>query len=277
MDALWWRQTIGAMDKVSPTLPSLILPKCVLAFGRRSDSRLAMLWAYFDESGEHDHVTGHLKQLTIGGWIGPRERWKQFDSEWAAALDRAKIKTMFHMVNFENRTGEFAIEKGWDDDKRKMVLNELLEIIARNINSGIGFTNRVFKLRPKDHFPDTYENNLIDCLMHIANESAYSYAEKISVVFAKHKDYRQPRVQKLFDFMNYGDARLGTLAVSDPIEVRPLQAADIIAYEIKQLQRNDGLNRRYPLRRLEELGCHFRFSGATSFPLVPRVSVLPSL
>ena len=57
--------------------------------------------------------------------------------------------------------------------------------------------------------------------------------------------------------MNYGDARLGTVGTDNPANLCQLQAADIIAYEISRMQR-DGVPQRYPLRRLEELGCLFR-------------------
>ena len=49
-----------------------------------------MLWAYFDESGEHHKETGHLTQLTVGGWIPTSETWKAFEGEWKLALERAE-------------------------------------------------------------------------------------------------------------------------------------------------------------------------------------------
>jgi Protein of unknown function (DUF3800) len=223
----------------------------------KADEGILMLWAYFDESGEHDRKTGHLRQLTVGGWIAPRDAWMKFDDEWSKALKWAEIP-MFHMADFEAYRGQFT---GWTNQKHKDVLNVLLKIIGENIRDGLGFTNRVFKLEPKQHFSDTYESSLLDCLMHVANRSAYTYGDQVSVVFAKHSDYRKNRIQKIFDFMNYGDAQLGTLAVSDPINVLPLQAADILAYEFQFLNRDDlsGV-RRYPIRRLKEFGCKFRIS-----------------
>ena len=49
-----------------------------------------MLWAYFDESGEHHKETGHLTQLTVGGWIATSETWKAFEGEWKLALERTE-------------------------------------------------------------------------------------------------------------------------------------------------------------------------------------------
>jgi hypothetical protein len=238
------------------------------ALGWGASEGIVMLWAYFDESGEHDRTTGHLRQLTIGGWVAPRAAWEKFDDEWAAALQWAEIP-MFHMADFERYEGPF---KGWKKEKHEAVLNTLLEIIAKHIKDGLGFTNKVFHTQPSHHFTDTYENGLIDCLMHVANRSAYTYQDKVSVVFAKHNDYRKGRVQRVFDFMNYGDARLGSLVVSDPISVLPLQAADIVAYELQHLNRDDySSTNRYPFRRLKELGCVFRISTAASSPWVHEI------
>src|SRR5262249_15461916 len=161
-----------------------------------------MLWAYFDESGEHDKETGHLTQLTVGGWIAPCEAWKAFDRAWKGALERAEIP-MFHMADFERYEGDFSEDKGWTKEKHERLLNELLDIIGAHLKNSFAFTNRVFAQKPKQHFPDTYENNLIDCLMVLADQSIHSlsFNDKISVVFAKHKDYREPRIKRIFDHM----------------------------------------------------------------------------
>jgi hypothetical protein len=60
-----------------------------------------MLFAYFDESGEHDLTTGELIRLTLGGLVAPKEAWKSFEQEWRAALAWAGIE-MFHMADFES-------------------------------------------------------------------------------------------------------------------------------------------------------------------------------
>ena len=53
-----------------------------------------MLWAYFDESGEHD-ASGALRALTIGGLVAPFEAWQQFEKEWRGALRSEGLST-FH-------------------------------------------------------------------------------------------------------------------------------------------------------------------------------------
>jgi hypothetical protein len=219
-----------------------------------------MLWAYFDESGQHDPNTGHLVRLTIGGLVAPDDAWRSFEIEWKAALDEAAL-TAFHMTDFERYEGEF---RGWAEDRHREFLNRLLEIIAWHAKDCIGFSNTVFN--PKKQFRETYENGLIDSLMHLALRSNRGHADKVSVVFARHKSYGESNIRKIFHFMDqYRDNRLGSLSVDDPASKLPLQAADIVAYEIQRLQRYFiKNNRRYPMRRLEELGCHFRISSEVS-------------
>jgi hypothetical protein len=216
--------------------------------GWRPDSEIAMLWAYFDESGEHEPETGRLKQLTIGGWIASGEEWTRFSKEWRSVLERAGISA-FHMRDFAHSKGDF---RDWTEEKRRAVLNQLLETIARNVMVGLGFTSRVVDAEPSMQFPNAYESALVSCLLHVAGLSARS-ERKVSVVFARHEEFRGARIQRFFDIVNFGGAQLATFAVSDPRNVEPLQAADIVAYELQRFNR-DGTER-YPLCRLQELGC----------------------
>ena len=57
-----------------------------------------MLWAYFDESGEYDRVTGRLNRLTLGGCIAPSNAWQQLDIERKAALrGRRRSESFTHV------------------------------------------------------------------------------------------------------------------------------------------------------------------------------------
>jgi hypothetical protein len=90
-----------------------------------------MLTGYFDESGELDPVTGHLKNLTIGGSFAPFEVWQDVSAAWKFALANEGVK-MLHMADFEHYRGEFEwhLPNGERDKQRhERFLNALLDII----------------------------------------------------------------------------------------------------------------------------------------------------
>jgi hypothetical protein len=222
-----------------------------------------MLWAYFDESGFHDRASGKLLRLSFGGCMAPCESWSGFDAEWKEALESEHIDC-FHMADFEawRPPFDFKSEDGSRDHERhNRLLNDLLEIIARRSQWAFGFSRNV--TIAGQTFRDTYEWCAIDTIMRLANGSAYRYEDEISVMFARHKDFAQQHLEGYFGLMNYGDARLRTIDTDVPSKLCQLQAADIIAYEVSRMER-DGIPRRYPIKKLKELGVKFRF--ATAYP-----------
>jgi hypothetical protein len=167
----------------------------------------------------------------------------------------------FHMADFEKWKEPFDFKRAdgtRDQERHNRILNGLLDVIGRRAPHAFGFTRNVSK--PSKALEDTYEGCIIDTVMHLANASAYRFNDKISIIFARHKDFASPRIEKYFGFMNYGDARLGTVGTDTPANLCQLQAADIIGYEISRMER-DGVAKRYPLQKLSDLGCKFRFSN----------------
>jgi hypothetical protein len=222
-----------------------------------------MLWAYFDESGCHNPKNGRLQRLTFGGCLAPAHAWEGFESEWRAILEPEKVDC-FHMADFEAWRPPFNFQLpdgSRDQAKHNRILNELLNAIARRAPWTFGFSRNV--TIEGQSLREIYECCAIDTLMHMANSSAYYYGDEISVVFAQHKEFARSNLEGYFRFMNYADARLGTVATDKPKNVCQLQAADLIAYEVSRMERT-GVPERYPIRELKRLGCHFRFS--TGYP-----------
>jgi hypothetical protein len=74
-------------------------------------------------------------------------------------------------------------------------------------------------------FDGAYESAAASCMLHLANVSAKG--DDISIVFARHDEFKVGRAHQLFNFVNCSDARLRDFAVSEPTGVPPLQAADL--------------------------------------------------
>jgi hypothetical protein len=208
-----------------------------------------MLWAFFDESGQHG-PDGRLLKLTVGGCIARFEEWECMSLAWSMALDKMAIP-MFHMKDFEARRRCFD---KWTHQQRTDRLNILLDIIASFKPACWGFTNLA---RENDNTASIYERCVHDLLVEFG-----MYDEEFSVVAAEHPEYRRhSQLHQLL--LKYGmSTQIKSIKRANPIDTCPLQAADVIAYEISHGERLDGRPMRYPLKRLGELGCPFRFASA---------------
>jgi hypothetical protein len=188
-------------------LPPLVSGLAELAGGLawKPNEIVVMLWAYFDESGEHD-PGGRLTRLTVGGLIAPLTAWQAFEAEWDATLAKRNLRE-FHRREF----GPEGIE-------------EFVKVIARHVDFVVGFS------AAEGNTYGAYEKGLVDCLVQVAN---VSQTDKISLVFAKHSEFQPPDVRGYFNIVNCGSAQLGDLVFSDPKDRSPLQAADLVAHSLR--------------------------------------------
>jgi Protein of unknown function (DUF3800) len=163
-----------------------------------------MLWAYFDESGEHD-ASGALRAL--GGLVAPLEAWQRFEKDWRLAL-RAEGLSFFHRR-----------ELGPGRDER------FLQIIASHTPHAFGFT------APGSQTETAYEIGFVDCLLELANISASE--DRISLVFAKHSEFAISKGERYFRLFDWGDIRLNSITFQNPRDIVPLQAADLVAHMLR--------------------------------------------
>jgi hypothetical protein len=228
--------------------------------GWLSWTKIAMLWAFFDESGWHPD-NGKLAKLTVGGCIASYEAWQSLMLDWPGAIAGMGIDC-FHMTDFEARVPPY---KAWTDQQRKDRLNVLLDIIGTVKPACCGFTNLWRPAapdlgRPKD---DTTESMYKRCAHDVLLELVL-YNDEFSVVFAHHPEFAaySPLHQMLMQY-GYGK-QIREVTIGLPIDWCPLQAADIVAFEIRCQEREDGRPKRYPIKRLSELGCTFKLSPSGS-------------
>ena len=206
------------------------------------------LWAYFDESGWHPGG-GALAKLTVGGCIAGFEDWERLSGYWAHEIAEMGIDC-FHMTDFEARVPPYD---KWTETERKKRLNTLLNIIGQIKPACWGFTNYS---RLGESTRSIYERCAHDVLLELG-----LYDEQFAIVFAHHPEYGEHNeLLGLLQKHGMGKA-IKSLAIAKPIDACPLQAADIIAYEFRCLERQELRPMRYPLKRLHELGCPFRSSS----------------
>lgn len=84
--------------------------------------------AYFDASGSQT-----TDMMAVGGFIANDDDWKQFETEWNAALAWAKVP-YFHMKKFTAKREPFDNKRWEREEHRKEFLGRLIDAIARNVD-----------------------------------------------------------------------------------------------------------------------------------------------
>ncbi len=88
----------------------------------------AMLYAYLDESDPQ-----HASALCVAGALYEREGLTTLDEEWKRELEKASINR-FHTVEYTHLRGEF---KGWDRQVADALYIRLLGILKKNITGSV--------------------------------------------------------------------------------------------------------------------------------------------
>ena len=103
------------------------------------------LWAYGDESGIH----GTAQYCLLLGYVGAPRQWSSFKNRWRDAPQERGISE-FHAIDFFQGR---KVYRDWPGDKRRLLLDTLLAIIAshRIVPIGWAVDIRAFKaLRPDE-------------------------------------------------------------------------------------------------------------------------------
>lgn len=105
------------------------------------DRVIAMIWSYYDESGEYDN-SGRLLNMSIGGCVSSLVSWQAFNGAWNKALG-AEGLTHFHMTDFEAWVPpfDFKLANGSRDKERhNRLLNVLLGLMLDHVEGFYAFT-----------------------------------------------------------------------------------------------------------------------------------------
>jgi hypothetical protein len=218
-----------------------------------------MLVAYLDETG-HSRDTDHVG---MAGLIGGDDAWPAFDAAWAAALLRAGVRSL-HMRQLAHFRGEYQAWSGDDrETRRRGLLSDALAAIrgVRPTVLGAVMPMRVWRGltdRQRRALLDPYFVCLQECLTSTAL-LALRAGQRVRVVFSRNTEFaakatllwRVMRADPLFS-----PAVDESLVFGSADEVKPLQAADLVAYEALQAARGAArgvASARWPWLQLRKL------------------------
>lgn len=219
-----------------------------------------VLETYLDDSGTH--VQSPI--IVVGGIAATRHNWETFDVHWKALLDCWNIE-FFHMADFKSRQGPYS---DWSDSERYERLNALLSLISKHTIVA------VWAAVPRE----VYEKVIPDKLKarinpyHIAAIACFT---RLNGILRNEMGDRNVQAAYVYEELGKGsgpilEAYLGIKAVPRLLEemhmlslayqpkkrFRPLQAADILAYEVWKDETNklagDPRGRRYPFTQLKK-------------------------
>lgn len=221
---------------------------------------MVMLSVYFDESYNQPTQKEFDIPLvyTIAGYLSTVEQWNAFQKEWNKALKSVGIP-FFHMTDFESR---FGFYEGWSNEKRINFLQKLHNIIHKYVLKGFASTIALSEYNTltdeqKSIFGDPHMCALISCMKHMVKVcDEFDFQEPISYVF-EHSKF-DGEISTLFKNMSDTDRkgyRAGSISFSKKDEscrennVHPLQASDILAYEVMKQFANQKNNNKRKIRK----------------------------
>ena len=198
--------------------------------------RLLMLAGYFDDSGTHTGAAA----VVMAGLIGTDEQWDAFDKKWkallAAPLPGKPPLTAFHLVDCENRLGQFErYSRGAVDaithDFRKVITESGLYSTATVID-GAAWDALVFG--PRRIFLGSAEQQcFIGCIdRSLAWSRALPGDNQIALMFDRgRRTDTLEQIIELYKRRTEMYPELATITFGKVADFTPLQAADYVATE----------------------------------------------
>lgn len=193
---------------------------------------LAVLKAYFDESGTDDKSTA----VMVSGLVAPIQVWDKFDPAWNEQLDVPKLP-YFHAVDCEHGNGIFQPLSGGIRDS---LVWGLADVIGKHkplsVNAGITLADWNSKRFPSivKAFRTPYHacfSHCIDQLITWADQN--DFLESFALVFDDQREYKAyaEEIYDAYKAEKKSTNRLVSLQFADDKSFPGLQAIDLVLYE----------------------------------------------
>jgi hypothetical protein len=225
---------------------------------KRPDDLMGMVTVYCDDSGRE--VRNRV--AVVAGYIGSVALWQRFERRWNAVLAKEGVSVL-HRADLENFQGEFTEAKGWNPERRTAFLKKLHAVIKSYTYRGIGAA--VIKADFEAVMPDSVKR---------LYGGPFGWAAHACIPIAgdwcDEKRHNEP-IDWVFEAGTCGTREIGFMfdaimrfpALQRDFRAKPkgwsfqqkstvpLQAADLVAYEVFKQTENGILDRhiKYPMRK----------------------------
>lgn len=207
---------------------------------------------YFDVSGKEENQKD--KVIVVAGYLAEAEQWRDFSADWLKVLKEEKVPVEknntlpeFHATDFHARQGVFKDRNIWTDEKCGILYNKLIDIINTHTLYPVGMAillNDYRKLRTENpalvlafQKVGSLAANL--AFWHCAQwAEKHNYNDSISYIFDMGDSFRTEITKahemacKSKQMREKFRLKKGEIDFKDTEEYNPIQAADIIAWEI---------------------------------------------
>lgn len=206
-----------------------------LAMFKEDNELVGMLSGYFDESG----TDRGNRTAVVAGYVGSDFQWEKFVARWTKMLNEAHVEIL-HRSDLENFRGEFSQANGWNPSRRTDLVRKAHSIIKTCTYSAIGSTvvkddfDSVMPNWAKQLFGGVYGWCAFWCVLAMRGwcEERH-HGDAIAWVFESGKDTHG--IGEMFKALRWPELsssyRINSVRFAGK-ELKPLQAADALAYEL---------------------------------------------
>jgi hypothetical protein len=195
-----------------------------------------MLTAYLDESG-HSSDTDFF---SIGGIVATSEKWEVFQQKWEAALLEDGIDR-FHMREFAHSVGNY---KKWEKNEleRRRFLAKMFSIIEETDGRIFGAVVNLRAYRLLADYLKPAVDPYLMCFQHCIRAAGiltmfHEPVGKVAVICEEQGEFGGHASRcwlAMKDEKAEAYERMGSFIMEKKKNAAPLQAADFVAYEMRQ-------------------------------------------
>lgn len=204
---------------------------------------MTALRAYLDDSGDGD--SPGETHLTIGGYLAEEDGWKYFEPRWKRILDDAGVPWL-HMKEFGNPNSIIYRHLKSQPAKEKAFMQAVISLIKESARGSVATTVlldelQAFNIQHSLNI-DPYAFAIYGCLFQLRS---FHPNDEIEIVCDRF-DNSVGRAAKALNYAKTDVAKgiKPELFTSVPLQkdeswrdVLPLQAADLIAWEVRKFRR----------------------------------------